>query len=342
MIATAAGHLIRFGTLALAGLCLGTSPAAFAAGYGQLEVPAASGEPAIQAMVWTPCASAANEVPLGPYLVQGTANCAIKGNALPLIVISHGQGGSLLGHHDTATALADAGFVVVSFNHPGDSYGDESAAQHLGVFESRPRDASRVITFMLAHWPLREHLDGQSIGAFGFSRGGYTALVLAGAVPNVPATATRLCDGWRARLTPLCRQIRSEDARLAPVADSRIRAAVVVDPLNLFDAAGLQPVRVPVQLWSSELGGDGVQLAHVEAIGSALPQAPEYHVAQGAGHFAYLAPCPPAFKASAPRICKDPKGFDRAAWHQRMNAAVVAFFQRHLHSDRADDPAAAR
>ena len=40
---------------------------------------------------------------------------------LPLIVISHGQDGWFGGHHDTAEALADAGFVVAAINHPGDN-----------------------------------------------------------------------------------------------------------------------------------------------------------------------------------------------------------------------------
>jgi predicted dienelactone hydrolase len=251
---------------------------------------------------------------------------------LPLVVISHGYGGTLLGHHDTATALADAGFVVVTFNHPGDTFGDDSAANQLGIFDSRPRDVSRVISFMLGNWQSRQHLNVQSIGVFGFSRGGYTALSLIGAVPSLTASSKRFCGNWYSFAMRLCREIKGKDARLNSHPDSRIRAAVVVDPLNLFDEAGLKPVSVPVQLWASEQGGEGVEYAHIEAIRTALPQAPEYHVAKGAGHFAYLTPCPAALKESAKHICTDPDGFDRSAWHQTMNAAVTTFFRQHLQS----------
>lgn len=48
---------------------------------------------------------------------------------------------------------------------------------------------SRVVTFMLDDWPLRQVIDGDSVGVFGFSRGGYTALALAGAVPSLSASA---------------------------------------------------------------------------------------------------------------------------------------------------------
>ena len=308
---------------------------AAAAGFAAIEVPADGTGPTIQAMVWTPCTTPPADVGLGPYVVRGVRDCAIPaGRRLPLVVISHGQGGSMLGHHDTAVALADAGFVVVSLAHPGDNFGDDAAAQQLEIFESRPRDVSRVVTFMLDDWPHRQVIDGDSVGVFGFSRGGYTALALAGAVPGASASAGRLCNRWWSLVMPLCRRIRGGDATLEPAADPRIRAAVVVDPLNLFDAAGLRNVRVPVQLWASELGGDGVALAHVEEIRVGLPAPPEYHVARGAGHFAYLAPCPPALQESARRICEDPDGFDRNAWHLRMNAFVVEFLRQHLQDGR--------
>nr|WP_255703267.1 alpha/beta fold hydrolase [Lysobacter sp. GX 14042] len=284
-------------------------------------------------MVWSPCASAPVSARSGPYDLQGNPGCPVEGDALPLVVISHGQGGTLMGHHDTATALADAGFVVVTFNHPGDSFGDDSAAQQVGIFESRPRDASRVVSFMLEGWRSRRQLDPEAIGVFGFSRGGYTALALAGATPSVAAAGERLCARWWSLVMPLCRGIRIGEPTLEPVADPRIRAAVVVDPLNLFDAAGLRTVRVPVQLWASEQGGDGVEFEHIEAIRTALPAAPEYHLARGAGHFAYLAPCTPRLAETAPGICEDPDGFDRLAWHRTLNAAVVAFFRRHLQVD---------
>ncbi len=308
----------------------GVAGNAVAAGYAPLQVAGTGSAPALQAIVWSPCADAAASAQLGPYVVRGVKDCAVMGEALPLVVISHGQGGSLLGHHDTTQALADAGFVVVAFNHPGDTFGDDSAAQQLAIFESRPADVSRVVSYMLDAWPTRQQLDPAAIGVFGFSRGGYTALALIGAKPSLDASATRYCDHWWSITMSLCRQIKSSSSRLAPAADPRIRAAVVADPLNLFDAAGLASVQVPVQLWASEQGGDGVQLSDVEAIRTALSQAPEYHVAEGAGHFAYLAPCPPELAASARSICEDPAGFDRAAWHEKMNKAVVRFLRNSL------------
>ena len=138
----------RFPGLATLVLAAGIafSGIASAAGYQHLEIPGSDGQPPVEAIVWSPCAAAAETQQLGPYVVRGIRDCAVSGRSLPLIVVSHGQGGTSLGHHDTAEALADAGFVVVTLNHPGDTFGDDSGAQRLDIFESRPRDVSRRLS----------------------------------------------------------------------------------------------------------------------------------------------------------------------------------------------------
>ena len=47
-----------------------------------------------------------------------------------------------------------------------------------------------------------------------------------------------------------------------------------------------------------------------------------------AGHYAFIAPCSALFAAAAPALCTSEPGFDRAAFHTRFNAAVVAFFEK--------------
>lgn len=308
---------------------LGLYSHALAAGISKVEVPASGGEPMLKAMVWTPCATPSLPIQIGPFNLQGVIDCRIEGHSLPLIVISHGKGASMLSHHDTASALADAGFVVVALNHPGDSFRDEASGLSLSIFESRVRDISRTVSFMTERWSEREFLDSKAIGVFGFSRGGYTALALAGAKPHLLSAAKRLCEGDEASKNILCHQFKDKTAALDPPSDPRIRAIVVADPLNLFDAQGLKSIHIPMQLWASEYGGDGVTLGHNEEIRQALPLS-EFHVAQGAGHFAFLAPCPPALIEENREICIDLEGFDRVAWHAKMNHAIVDFFKQQL------------
>ena len=321
-----------FRSLLPAALCCAAT-LAHAAGFAFIEVPADKDGPALRGAVWSPCSTPPGRIDLAPLVLQGTRDCPIAGIAgiagqgLPLIVVSHGAGGSALGHHDTAATLADAGYVVAAINHPGDNFQDMSRQGHLSAFATRPVDIKRLTDYMLGTWPLRAQLDASKVGLFGFSRGGYTGLVAIGAVPDW-TLRPGLCPPQSTR--PLCGEIRRNEIPATPAPDPRIRAAVIVDPLSVFDAKGLGQVSTPVQLWASALGGDGVTLQSVEMVRQGLPRAPDWHVAADAGHFAFLAPCSPALAGAAPDICRDAPGFDRAAFHLVFNAQVLAFFQRHI------------
>ena len=117
--------------------------------------------------------------------------------------------------------------------------------------------------------------------------------------------------------------------------DPRIKAAVVADPLAVaFTAASLASIKVPVQLWASERGGDGVMPHDVAQVDKNLPGPHEYRVVQNAGHFAFLAPCPEAMAKALPDFCVDQPGFDRSAFHKELNNAALAFFRQRLAMSR--------
>src|SRR5437762_1285403 len=64
-------------------------------------------------LIWSPCAiPPSQDVEVGTTTLPGVRDCPIEGANRPLVVISHGKGGSFFGHRDTAETLADAGFIV--------------------------------------------------------------------------------------------------------------------------------------------------------------------------------------------------------------------------------------
>eukprot|EP01041_Mallomonas_annulata_P034741 gene34741-57572_t len=146
---------------------------------------------------------------------------------------------------------------------------------HLSAFATRPVDMRRLTDYMLGAWPHRAQLDAGKVGFFGYSRGGYTGLVAMGAKPNW-ALRPDLCPPLSMR--PLCGEIRRNEIPATPAPDARIRAAVIVDPLSVFDAKGLWQVGVPVQLWASALGGSGVTLQSVEVLRQGLDEAVFYAI----------------------------------------------------------------
>src|SRR5262249_37219595 len=140
--------------------------------------------PAITVAVWYPSPDKPAPISFGPFTVLGAQDGNLAGQGLPLVILSHGRGGSFVVHHDTAEHLADAGFVVAALNHPGDTALDKSLFYDLAVYVKRPLDVKRVIDYMTGASPFRAAIDANRIGIYGFSRGGYTALVVIGANPH--------------------------------------------------------------------------------------------------------------------------------------------------------------
>jgi predicted dienelactone hydrolase len=288
--------------------------------------------PALSGAIWYPCHQAEPKyVPLGDlavavdYGLVGVKDCPLTGEKLPLIVFSHGHTGWFGGHHDTAEALADAGFVVAAINHPGDNGKDSSRSDDLSVFRSRPADIVRLLEFLLQDWKDKAVVDSGRIGLFGFSRGGYTGLTLVGASPDF-ARVARACKDT----TGFCGQLRSGETP-SPPHDARIRAAVIADPPSgFFTQDNLAAIKIPLQFWRSELGGEGVDPAGTARVARGLPGTPDVHLVP-AGHFAFLAPCSPQLATAIPRICADvPASFNRAAFHHEFNASIARFFRKHL------------
>jgi predicted dienelactone hydrolase len=320
---------MRLAALGLAAAFCLAATLAQAAGLQLIEAPSDADGP-ITGAVWYPCAAPAQELTLHGVTLAGATDCPLAGDRLPLVVISHGLGGWFLGHHDTAEALADAGFVVAALNHPGDNAFDKSHTDDISIALARPRQVTRWIDFLLGAWPQASKIDRDRIGIFGFSRGGYTALAVIGGQIDfrrgLAACAERpgldFCDLFRNHETP----------HRIPTLDPRIKAAVVADPAFdfLFGGDDLKDVEVPVQLWSSRYGGAGVTLESVATTDRKLRFKSDFHLVPDAAHWAFLAPCSVELAKAFPRNCIDAPGFDRAAFHQEFNAAVLAFFRRHL------------
>ncbi|MYN42920.1 dienelactone hydrolase [Duganella sp. FT109W] len=298
-----------------------------AAGFQRSIVASAHGKP-LTIGIWYPSKAIPKLASMGPISMSVAVDGAVDGRRLPLIVMSHGTGGSFLDNRDTAIALADAGFVVVAVTHTGDNYEDQSRSTFI---MDRPSQISNVITHMLANWDV---LDPARIGMFGFSAGGFTTLVAIGGIADFSKISPTCRDHPRDFPCQLMAKaptgIAMPDTR--DVQDQRIKAAVVVAPALGFTFApdGLKGVRIPVQLWRAE---NDVVLPHpryAEAVRMALPQAPDLHVVPNAGHFDFLAPCSAALAKIAPAICESAPGFDRTAFHQIFDTAVVDFFGTNL------------
>ena len=326
--------LIAFAVIALAVVATGMATALSTehpVGFQAMQAKGADGKPFVVG-VWYPTASSARPTTmLGPVVMNVAPDGNVKGRKLPLVVISHGNGGGPGSHADLAMALASAGYIVAAPMHAGDNFLDQGLAASATLFNERNRQLRATIDAMLKDWPGHDQVDAARIGAFGLSAGGLTVLSAIGGQPDLRLVASH-CASAPEFICTLFKQVDS--AILKPglasevfVADTRIRAAAVAAPgLGFtFGAHGLEQVQVPVQLWSGELDDKVPYASNTKLVQDALGGHAEFHAVPGAGHTSFLTPCG---LLAPPAICADAGAFDRKAFHVEMNRRIVAFFNK--------------
>lgn len=287
---------------------------------------------------------------IGPYNVAATPDAPALPGARPLVVISHGNGGSRLGHHDLASYLASHGFIVATLNHPKDDFEDTSGVSHIEVLAGRPIQVKSTITTLLAdpHW--KSLIDASRIGVAGFSAGGYTSLLIAGAKPrfdrfigfcdrhpedqgvcgNAPKFKAEAARSGQT-LEQALDHMQGELGRWGDTADPRVKAAFVMAPLSLiFDQHGFDNVHIPLFLYYGQ--DDHVLLPDENAryIRPMLKTLVAVKEIPKADHWVFLAPCSDTLAKEAATLCSDPPGVDRAKVHAQINADALAFFRKTL------------
>ena len=285
--------------------------------------------------VWYPTDAAASDQPVGTYTQSVATNGPVVGGRLPLIVVSHGNGGSYADHHDTDFALAKAGFVVAALSHTGDTHEDQSRAAYV---MDRPQQIHRLIDYMLAEWPDHGRLDAGRVGMFGFSSGGFTTLVAIGGVPDLTRVAAHnlahplYYDAQLVKRSGVTPGSFNDLPASTWIHDPRIKAAVVAAPAlgYTFGTDGLKNISIPVQLWRAEKDRILPNPDYAEAVRIALPTPPEFHLMENGDHFDFMAPCSETLKKYAAVICVSPPGFDRTAFHEVFDHEVVRFFEEKL------------
>ncbi len=161
-------------------------PAAAQTGAGLMDLRAVDpveGGPMPGVLVY-PTLAAGAPMQRGLNMIDAVLDAAPAPGPFPLVVISHGTGGWELGHHDSLTALARAGFVAAALQHPRDNYRDDSG---FGTDLQSIGRAHHIVAFidaLLAHPKIGPLIDRNRIGMAGFSAGGYTTLLTIGGRPN--------------------------------------------------------------------------------------------------------------------------------------------------------------
>ncbi|WP_296185341.1 alpha/beta hydrolase family protein [Pseudomonas sp. UBA1879] len=266
------------------------------------------------------------------YPIRATEDAAIAMGRFPMLMLSHGNTGTPLAQHDLATSLARKGFVVVAVFHPGDNYLDHSRLGSLSNLYGRPLQISEAISAALLDPMLSPYISARRVGVIGYSAGGETALILAGAKPDLKRLRQYCID--RPQDIDACKtqgELLMDRDDLHAQADPRVGALMLMAPLGImFGRQTLADVHVPVLLYS----GDGDELLAIdknaEALARKLPDVSNFKLLAGAGHFVFMAPCDDMQRATQPGLCNDAVGVDREDIHRSLSSDAVAFFESAL------------
>ena len=265
----------------------------------------------------------------------------------PLVLLSHGTGGSAAGLGWLGRRLAEAGFVCLGISHHGNTALEPYRAEGFLCWWERAADLSFVLDRLDTLPLLAGRIDRDRVHAVGFSLGGYTVLASLGAVSSLErfeAWRREVPGGLRgprefpaldaevARLTRTSRVFRASLARHADsFADTRIRSAVALapgPPVRAFTDESLAAIERAVLVIAGE--------ADVEApFASCAAWLSERNAAfelrslgAAVGHYVFLPECTPAGIAAEPVLCVDAAGVDRRAVHERTAIEIADFLGR--------------
>ena len=334
--------LLRRILAALATLLVAAHTHAYEAGWMQIQAAGMTPDaPTTTVALYYPTMAAPRAIAMGPF----SLNVAIGGRPVDkvkaLILLSHGIGGSELGHSVLAQALARNGYLVAALRHPGDNWQDRSLMEKSPerYFDERPRQASRVIDAILSDpaWKDRIATDSQGprVGALGHSAGGYTVLALAGARPDL-SRIRKHCQAESSEDPIFCGvgraggEMPQSPAATPSLKDERVRAIVAMAPAGVpLTAESVGAVRSATMIYEAELDRFLVPRFHAEWVASNLP-APNLHRVPNAWHFAFMDS--PSMPIPSPDgdVAANPPGFDREAFLKQLAVEITAFFDKTL------------
>lgn len=314
---------------------------------------------ALSALVWYPADASAKEEPqwLGPpgrpLFAAGRASVkapiAKSPARFPLVVLSHGTGGSAIMMAWLGTALAANGCIAAAVNHPGNNGADGYTVQGFSTWWERAKDLSVVIDAVLADSVFGSRIDPKRIGAAGFSLGGYTMIEIAGGI-TVPGDFTAFCKSPNAddicksppefpTLVEDLQKLTQTDAEFQAALkhagdsyrDPRVRAVFAMAPAlgPAFPAAGLAKISIPVEIVTGSADtsvpiGSNAKYFEANIPGAKLVILPQV------GHYAFLDSCTEQGRQARPLICTDGPGVDRDAIHDKTVALALTFFESNL------------
>lgn len=282
-------------------------------GFRELRV--ADAADSFPLIVLYPTAAVPNPVRFGRVTTPLAADAPVQPGHYPLVLISHGGGGSPYVYWTLAQHLVQQGYVVALPEHPGNNFRDNRLGVTMPTLLGRPRHLCQSADMLFAHPDFTPHLYLDRYAVIGHSMGGYTALAAAGGKP------------WELNAAGIPQPVPT-------TSDPRIAALVLLAPATVWFQApnSLQQVSVPVLMLTAEQDQQ-TPANHALIVWDGLPDKTllRHIEVPGAGHYSFLSPFPPDVASPQFPPSQDPFGFDRTVFHRDvLEPQVTCFLLQHL------------
>ena len=249
----------------------------------------------------------------------------------PVVLFSHGMGGTDRAHAWLGKGLAELGAVAIMVNHPNSTAGDfdmSAGVQHW----TRAQDLSVAMDQVASDPAFAGFFDMSRVMAAGFSYGGWTALSLGGTTGNRDGMveACRTFEEMAACGLLLSDQVGMQTQDIsdwnASYRDARVTQVVAIDPGFVW---GLDASDVFNLVTDTTLIGfgdpDTRMLATNFDLSGLAALLPDARVEQmvPSFHFTAMPVCTPSgqeilLEENDDPVCTDPAGTDRAAVHAKI------------------------
>ena len=280
--------------------------------------------------------------------VTWKADPAVKGKK-PLIIMSHGTGGTALQMIWIAKALVKQGYIVVGLNHHGNTaIEDQKYPQGYKLIWERAKDISVVLENLKNDPNWQGHIDQSRIGIIGFSLGGHTAISAIGGISNSALLET-FCNSDKKDFTCDAQfefaDINSEYDLIKghpQVINSikrqydnykipAIRAAFVIAPavMQIFEPQSLKNINIPVSINIGTIDEVAPATYNAKYLTQHIPVT-QYYEILNAGHYTFLSTCTGNGKKTKKKLCTDHSSIDRAKTHNDIAQRAVMFFNKSL------------
>lgn len=315
-------------------------------GQRNYEFTDASRKRMLRTFVWYPAAadSIPKELTKGPFqpvIAARDAPVLKQSGRFPVVLLSHGSGGTADKLFWLTDALVNKGFIVVAIDHAGNMTGDNSGKGLIEVW-LRPQELSFALDKVSALTEFKDQLDLSRVAAVGHSAGGTTALLLVGArfskerfespVPNCHGTKDPYLAVWCKEIETLDLKSYSAETLTRDYGDKRVRVSVALDPgfARSFAPDSLNDVRDKVHLFVADRLSTPFDEIHskdfLKILGTSAAE-----IVPDSIHMTFLQPCSAGVPKDDPELkelCANNES--KASIQNKVAESIVAFFASKL------------